>query len=476
MEKERNAFIRGEKDAEGNVICSGAVANGVSEEIATEIFDTMSAFASYAFNKSHATAYAYLSYRTAYLKCHYPCQYLASLLTSVLGNMAKTAVYIEEAKNSYHIDVLSPDINESFEKYSVVRHKGKNAIRFGLLGIKNLGIAFLSSLITERNRGGAFTSFTDFISRMSAYDINKRQIEALIKSGACDSLGIKRSVLLGNYESIVDIYLRRKRSQNEGQMDMFSALSEAPESNDEYAYTDAEELSKKELLAQEKESTGMYFSGHPSDEYSAMSEKLGAVPISELVFSEDEESDEKKYADGDKVTVAGLVTGKVNKQTRAGAPMAFVTLEDRFGEIEVVIFPKILEKHRALLSEGSAIAVTGSVSETEETAKLIADVIVPLSNRVGDNPLPKAEAANPSAEAGKARKPKTIYLRLPSLDGEIFEKIKAVLDIFIGETPVMLYGEYEKKYIKRVGAGADIQPNMLALLKKLIGEENVVIK
>ena len=479
MEKERNAFIHGEKDAEGNVICSGAVANGVSEEVATEIFDTMSAFASYAFNKSHATAYAYLSYRTAYLKCHYPCEYLASLLTSVLGNMAKTAVYIEEAKNSYHIDVLSPDINESFEKYSVVRHKGKNAIRFGLLGVKNLGIAFLSDVIGERNKNGAYKSFTDFISRMSAYDINKRQIEALIKSGACDSFGIKRSVLLGDYENIVDIYLRRKKSENDGQMDMFSSFADAPEDEPEYVYTDREELSGKELLAQERESTGMYFSGHPSDEYSAMAEKLGAVPIGEITFGADDDTEEKRFRDGDRVTVAGTVTEKVNKQTRAGAPMAFVKVEDRFGEIEVIVFPKILEKHRALLAQGSAIAVTGSVSETENAApKLVADVIIPLSNRTSaaTAELTQAEKTTGTVSPQKAKKPKTIYLRLPSLEGAVFEKIKAVLDIFIGETPVVLYGETEKKYIKRVGAGADIQPNMLALLKKLLGEENVVIK
>ena len=477
MEKERNAFIHGEKDADGNVICAGAVANGVSEAVATEIFDTMSAFASYAFNKSHATAYAYLSFRTAYLKCHYPCEYLASLLTSVLGNTAKTAVYIEEAKNSYHIDVLSPDINESFEKYSVVRHNGKNAIRFGLLGVKNLGISFLSDVIGERNKNGAYTSFTDFISRMSGYDINKRQIESLIKSGACDSLGIKRSVLLGDYENIVDIYLRRKRSESDGQIDMFSAFSDA--SGEEYVYTDREEFSGRELLAQERESTGMYFSGHPSDEYSAMAEKLGAVPIGEVIFGADDDSEEKKFRDGDRVTVAGTVTERVGKKTRSGAAMAFVRIEDRFGEIEAIVFPKILEKSSAFLTEGSAVAMIGTVSETENAApKLICDIVIPLSNRITTEEAEPVQAEKKEESIGSKNpdKPKTIYLRLPSLEGEIFEKIKSVLDIFTGEMPVMLYGEAEKKYIKRVGAGVDLQPNMLALLKKLLGEENIVIK
>lgn len=472
MEKERHAFIYGEKDSDGNVICTGAVANGVAEDVATEIFDTMSAFASYAFNKSHATAYAYLSYRTAYLKCHYPCQYLASLLTSVLGNMTKTASYIAEAQKSYRIEVLSPDINESFEKYSVVNHNGKSAIRFGLLGIKNVGLSFLSDVIGERNKNGAFASFTDFISRMSNYDINKRQIEALIKSGACDSFGIKRSVLLGDYENITDIYLRRKKSADDGQIDMFSTLDEAVVTESEYKYTDRPELTKKELLSQERESTGMYFSGHPSDEYSAVAERLGAVPIGELLKSEDDdERNESKYSDGDKVTVAGTVTGRTNKQTRTGVPMAFITLEDRYGEIEIIIFPKVLEKYRALLTEGVAIAVFGTVSESEDAnTKVIAETITSLLSAGSDVKMSE------TPKAAESDKPKTLYLRLPALNGVLFDRIKAVLDIFIGSTPVMLYGSSEKKYIKRVGAGADIQPNMLVLLKKLLGEENVVIK
>ena len=268
-----------------------------------------------------------------------------------------------------------------------------------------------------------------------------------------------------------------KRSESDGQIDMFSAFSDA--SGEEYVYTDREEFSGRELLAQERESTGMYFSGHPSDEYSAMAEKLGAVPIGEVIFGADDDSEEKKFRDGDRVTVAGTVTERVGKKTRSGAAMAFVRIEDRFGEIEAIVFPKILEKSSAFLTEGSAVAMIGTVSETENAApKLICDIVIPLSNRITTEEAEPVQAEKKEESIGSKNpdKPKTIYLRLPSLEGEIFEKIKSVLDIFTGEMPVMLYGEAEKKYIKRVGAGVDLQPNMLALLKKLLGEENIVIK
>ena len=295
MEKARTAFVYGEKDENGNVTCEGAVARGTSEADANEIFDTMSSFAKYAFNKSHATAYAYTAYRTAYLKCHYPSEYLASLLTSVLGNVTKTVEYIEEAK-SYRISVLSPDINESEKLYSVVTDKnGKKAIRYGLLGVKNVGANILDAAIEER-KNGRFTSFVDFVSRMCSHELNKRQIEGLIKSGAFDSLGTKRSMLLAEYENVLDIFARKKSSQAEGQLDLFSAgLFEGAEIEPpslEYEFNEREELPLRERLKQEKESTGMYFSGHPLDEYAAHIEALGAESrISDILLSFDEEAE-----------------------------------------------------------------------------------------------------------------------------------------------------------------------------------------
>ncbi|MBR5187720.1 MAG: DNA polymerase III subunit alpha, partial [Clostridia bacterium] len=359
MENERHAFIFGEKDANGNEVCKGAVANGISEENANEIFDTMSSFAAYAFNKSHATAYAYISYRTAYLKAHYPCEYLASLLTSVLGNMSKTAIYIDQAQKM-KIRVLGPDINESRDFYSVIKQDGKYAIRFGLLGIKNVGRNFLLEVMQER-LSGKFTSFENFISRMSNREMNKRQVESLIKSGAFDSLGTKRSALLSEYERIIDIYVKKNRGKVEGQFDLFtignfSMEDDYPETD--YAYPDLPELSTKERLYQEKESMGMYFSGHPFDDFKPHAKALGALEsIGELLSSFEEEN--TPFKDRDTVILAGMITARANKQTRTGAPMAFLNLEDRFGEVELVVFPKILEKYTYLLSPDTPIVAIG---------------------------------------------------------------------------------------------------------------------
>lgn len=467
MEKERSAFIFGDRDESGNVICQGAVARGVPEDTASGIFDTMSSFASYAFNKSHATAYAYLSYRTAYLKCHYPCEYLASLLTSVLGNVGKTAAYISEAQKN-RIEVLGPDVNESGEKYGVVTQNGRKAIRFGLLGIKNVGVAMLGVLIKERDEGGEFRSFPDLVKRLSTRELNKRQLEALIKSGACDGLGTPRSALLAEYENIADIYQRRAKSELEGQMDMFS-LSEEPD--DEYIFPDMPELSVKDRLRQERESTGMYFSGHPSDEFAARAEALGAVPTGDLTASADDD-EEARYSDGDNVTVAGSITSVTAKQTRGGAKMAFVTLEDRYGEIEIVVFPKILEKCGVYLREDAAIAVSGKLSAEEDSApKIIAEKLITLSGNASERIMKSAERLPPP----EPEKPKTLYLRVPSSDCAEVKRITALLSIFPGETPVVLYDGSQKKYAKSTG-GAEIMPNMLLLMKTILGEENVVIK
>lgn len=466
MEKERNAFIFGEKDENGKLICEGAVANGVSEENAIKIFDDMASFASYAFAKGHATAYAYLSYRTAYLKCHYPCEYLSSLLTSVLGNIGKTALYITEAQK-YRIEVMGPDINESAEKYGVVEHNGKKAIRFGLLGVKNVGLTFLREVISERNSGGAFTSFIDFIHRMSTRELNKRQIEALIKSGACNSFVTPRSELLAEYENIVDVYIRRAKREADGQIDMFSIVET---DSDVYEYRELPELSVKERLKQEKEATGMYFSGHPSDEYAAVSESLGAIPTGDILAAFDDDYDgEAIYSDGQTVTVAGSISSRVNKQTRTGTPMAFITLEDRFGEIEIVVFPKILEKYREYLTEDSAVAVTGSISETEDDEpKIIADKIYSL---VGGK-----EPERSITDKKVSEKPKTLYLKLPSTDEEAFERVTALLSIFTGPVPVVIYDSAAKKYIKRTDGGAELAFHMVEQLKNILGDDSVVIK
>lgn len=488
MENARQAFIYGETDENGNELCHGAVKAGISEAVATEIFDTMSSFAAYAFNKSHATAYAYTSYRTAYLKAHYPCEYLASLLTSVLGNMTKTAIYVEQAQKM-KIAVLGPDINESRETYSVVEVGGKRAIRFGLLGIKNVGKNFLEEVTSER-RSGKFTSFENFVSRMSGRELNKRQVESLIKSGAFDSLGTTRAALLSEYEKIIDIYVKKNRGKIEGQFDLFSignfgAEDDYPETD--YTYPDLPELSTKERLYQEKESMGMYFSGHPFDDYKPHAKALGAIAsIGDLLSELEEETD--TYCDHDTITVAGLVTLRTNKQTRAGAPMAFVTIEDRFGELELVVFPKVLEKHTYFLSPDAPIAAVGELSLSEDSAPklLVSDIAVLQTDFSGEaEPLQKprypksepkkAETPTPKPSVQTApQKPKTLYLKVPSVESEECRRVCSLLEIFEGQTPVIFYDVSTKKYVKAVGRSVELLPNMYRLLQQILGESGVV--
>ena len=485
MEAERHAFIFGEKDENGNEICHGAIAAGLSEQLASEIFATTSSSAAYAFTKSHATAYAYTSFRTAYLKAHYPCEYLASLLTSVLGNMTKTAVYADQAQKM-KIAVLGPDINESQETYSVVVQNGKKAIRFGLLGIKNVGRSFLTEVVGERDTG-RFTSFENFISRMSGRELNKRQVESLIKSGAFDSLGTSRAALLSEYEKIIDIYTKKSRSRLEGQFDLFTIGNAAPEDEpqENYRYPDMPELPLKERLYQEKESMGMYFSGHPFDEYEKHATLLGAVPISDILTSF-EEGEEQIYHDKETVTVAGILTARTNKQTRQGASMAFLRLEDRLAEIELVVFPKILEKYSYFLTPGVPVAVLGEISASEDAAPklLVSKMEMLLANLGEDSVTPlreRRDAAHPAPpshplSAKGVGKPQTLYLRVENQGGHLFGRVQSLLDIFVGAIPVVFYISDEKKYIRAVGRGADIQPNMMKLLKKLLGDDSVVLK
>ncbi len=472
MEASRHAFLFGETDENGNKTCHGALAIGISEAVATEIFDTMSSFAAYAFNKSHATAYAYTSYRTAYLKAHYPCEYLASLLTSVLGNMGKTAVYVEQAQKM-RIAVLGPDINESLDTYTVTTANGKKAIRFGLLGIKNVGRNFLQEVVRERATG-KFTSFESFISRMSTRELNKRQVESLIKSGAFDALGTDRAALLIEYEKIIDIYVKKQRSRESGQMDLFSmgnAVIEDSYPETAYPYPKMDPLPVRERLRQEKESMGMYFSGHPMDDYRAHAAVLRAVSIGEILAFEEEEN--ASFTDHQRLTVAGIITERVNKQTRAGAAMAFVTLEDRAGEMELVVFPKVLEKYSYFLTPDVPIAAYGELSLTEDAPpKLLVNRIDLL--QANDTPEQKAAPVEPKKEAPSA--PKTLYLKVASLECDLCRRAMSLIEIFEGTTRVVLYNAETKKYVKAVGRDTSIQPVMFAYLKTLLGNDAVVLK
>lgn len=499
MEKEHEAFIYGEKDAEGRTVCTGALATGLSLEDAEEIFADMADFAKYAFNKSHATAYAYLSYRTAYLKAHYPCEYFASLISSVSDNITKSASYIEEARKM-KIEVLGPDINESRKTYHVTHGENGKSVRFGLLGIKNVGDAFLSRVIAERGENGAFTSFVDFAKRMSAYELNKRQVEALIGSGAFDGLGVPRSALHAEYENIIDIYLRRAREQNADQMDLFTlgniSAKETFGDADKYNFPDIAEYSVKEKLRQEKEFTGMYFSGHPLDDYAEAMEDILPMPIGAILASFEEEgegtADESviAFADKQRVKLCGIISSKTVKTTKNGASMAFITIEDKTGEIELVVFPKIFAESSHILMKDTAICLRGEISAEEGKApKILVSGVNLISEglpeeaaarrRAGSAPLPSTPppTERERVETGIPEAPKEhkLYLKVQNKENDTFKKVMSIISIFEGRTPVIIYSEKEKKY-EKYSKGIDVRPNMLAYLRTLLGDGGVVLK
>ncbi|MBE6534700.1 MAG: DNA polymerase III subunit alpha, partial [Ruminococcaceae bacterium] len=362
MSKKKTSAMQAEREA----FIDGCKSNGVPVNAAEEIFEEMLGFAKYAFNKSHATAYGIISYRTAYLKAHYPAEYFTALLTSVLDNASKVREYIADASR-FGVKVLPPDINFSGETFT---SDGKN-IRFGLLAIKNVGRNFASAVIKMRS-AKKFLSFDEFISRMIDFDLNKRTVESLIKCGAFDSLGVPRSALIMCFEKIIESEHDRSRNNIAGQMDLFSQSSGLNE-RIKYEYPLVDEYSAKELLQLEKESSGMYFSGHIIDSYSKHLETIVPDKISEIIesFTEDEMGSEEKYLDKSQVKIAGIITSKRTKITKNGGVMAFLTVEDRYADIEVVVFAKHYDKLSSLLLEEAVVAISGNISVEEGDAPKI---------------------------------------------------------------------------------------------------------
>lgn len=449
MEQERTYFIHGKTAEDGTVEIEGAVRRGVPEQIASEIFDEMTAFASYAFNKSHAAAYAVVAYRTAYLKAHYPCEYMAALLTSILDTPGKVSEYIAECQR-LGIRVLPPDINTSGVGFTVE----DGNIRFGLVAIKNIGYGVIEAVIAERETGGPFAGFYDFLIRVADKEINKKAVEALIVAGAFDSFGRYRSQLLAVYERALSEIQEDRRRNVEGQLDLFG-MAETAEKQ-ELIYPDIPEMTLKEKLTLEKAATGLYLSGHPLSEYRAQIEAANAAPISEILESFTEGS-VGTVQDGDTVTIAGVILTKKNKNTRNDSLMAFVTLEDMSGSIEALVFPKVLTRYAPLLAEEAVVSMTGKVSAREgEEPKLICDAVAPL--------------------AGAAvKKPKKLYLRLRSADDPNLARVERVTAIFDGTTPLIYYFGDEKKY-SPAAAGVEVTAGMLARLNEILGADNVVFR
>ncbi|NLK40226.1 MAG: DNA polymerase III subunit alpha [Clostridiales bacterium] len=471
MEAEREAFIR------------GAVSRNMDVAEAVALFDEMAGFAKYAFNKSHAAAYAMISYRTAYLKRHYRVQYMAALLTSVLGNTEKVAEYMAECQRE-NVRVLPPDINTSRQTFTALG----NEIRFGLLALKNVGRHFVDEIIKERSNA-PFTSLEDFIERMAHRELNKRQVEALIKGGAFDGLGVYRSRMMAAYETLIDIITSRSHSNISGQLDLFSLVDGSAshiKTVSSFNYPEIDEYSLKEKLMLERECSGMYFSGHLLDDYSDHISSLDVDGIANILASFDESKETDAYADRQRVVVAGLITRRISKNTRNGATMAFLNLEDRFAEIEIIVFPKQLESFGDLLIPDNAVIIEGNISHREdEPPKILLSNVSTLltndefekqsfSNSGGKQNIAKPSGADKLTKKGDLKKQKRLYLRVPSIESKECKKALGIIQRFPGDITVFFYDVRTAKYIKITNTGVNCDGALLGELSALLGNENVV--
>ena len=457
IEKEREAFLHG--DPERNI--AGCVANGIPEETAQAIYQDIYDFANYAFNKAHAVSYAVVAYQTAWFKCHYTREYMAALLTSVLDNSDKVAGYISECRDC-GIALLPPDINRSADRFTVE----EGGIRFGLVAIKNIGRGFIQAVMREREQA-PFTSLYDFCDRMAGSDINKRAVENLIRSGAFDALGARRSQLIQVYESVMDAVADSRRQNLEGQMDFFSLAdgsSGGRKNVKEIPLPDIDEYTPEERMLMEKETTGLYLSGHPMDQYREAVRRLGAPTIGSILGDFAQEGGPTRFADDQRITICGIVTSSKTKTTRNNSLMAYVTVEDDTASIELLCFARVLESCGPYLKENQAVVVKGRLSVREEKAPQI----------LCDSAYPLSAAGAPAAEGQAAKAPdQVLYLKFPSLDHPSVRHMKLVFQMFPGNAAVkMVMADTRKVY----GTHASLHEALLQEARETLGEANVVVK
>ncbi|MFV0343970.1 MAG: DNA polymerase III subunit alpha [Anaerocolumna sp.] len=445
MEKERRNFVYGNEE-EGVL---GCISNGISEQVANHIFDEMTDFAKYAFNKSHAAAYAVVAYQTAYLKCYYPVEFMAALMTSVIDNPGKVAEYIFTCRQM-GIKILPPDINEGYATFSVI----DGAIRYGLSAIKGLGRLVIEAVVTERELNGVFTSLRDFADRLSGKEVNKRTVESFIKSGAFDSLKGTRKQLMMVYVQILDESAREKKRNLTGQMSLFDFVLDEEKEEYETVLPDVGEYTMEQKLALEKEVMGIYVSGHPLEAYGEVMKKNITNTTQDFVL--DEESLEVKVRDGVMAVIGGIITSKTVKITRTNSTMAFITLEDMVGAVEVIIFPKDYEKNKIHLNEDNKILIKGKVAvEEEKSAKLICQEIIPFDSV-----------------------PKEIWIKYPNKNifVEDEQKLYQILGQYDGEDRVSIYLEHEK-LIKQLPKSKNIKVDieLINRLNGIYGSSNIKV-
>ncbi len=447
IDAERVAFIHGD---EGRNI-PGCVKNGIPEATASAIYDEILDFASYAFNKAHAVAYAIVAYRTAYMKRHYPREYMAALLTSVLDSSSKVAEYIAECREM-RINLLPPDVNESDAYFTI---SGKN-IRFGLVAIKNIGEKFILQLMDERRENGPFKSLEDFCRRMSGKELNRRAIESLIRSGAFDSLGATRKSMMAVLDNVLEGIASDGRRNIEGQMDLFGGEEPALTA---IAMPQMEEYSRAELMAMERETTGLYLTGHPMDEYREAARSAGAVSIGAILSDFANEAGPERFSDEQYVTIAGIVASKRTRTTKNGTLMAYIQLEDDTGTIELLAFQRALDNGGGYVADNAAIIVRGRISvRDEKEPQIVVDSIRPMS-----------DAALPD---GSYAKPRKLWIRLAQNDARIMRRIELLQEMFPGNDRMIVYFADTGR---RLGADCVIMDSLVRELVEMVGAENVKV-
>ena len=448
MEAERHNFVYGNEE-EG---VKGCIANGISEETANKIYDEMISFAAYAFNKSHAAAYGMVTFQTAWLKCYHPVEFMASLLTSVKENTGKIVEYVMECRRM-EIDILPPDVNEGYSHFSVSDGK----IRYALSAIKGIGTGVINNIVQERERGGRFVSMQDFMRRLTSKEVNKSSIESFIKAGAFDSLGGNRRQKLQVYQSMLDFVNREKKDSMSGQLSLFDMGDEELEHANEVRYPDVSEMEKEELLSCEKEVLGIYISGHPLEDYIPLIRKNSTCISTDFIRNQDEDNvqQEEKVHHQERVVIGGMITAKTVKTTKTNRLMAYLTLEDMYGTVEILMFPDVYEKKKEKCREDARVFIRGRADMGgDRDGKIICQDIIPFEEL-----------------------PCELWLRLKNKE-EFFQKEQQIyekLSPYDGTDQIVVYLE-EEKQLKRLPAGRSVDARLVLREKLLDGIAETALK
>lgn len=486
MEEERQYFVYGKKDENGNVVIPGCIRNGVDEAVANQIYDEMISFASYAFNKSHAAAYGVVCMETGWLKRHYPVQFMAAIMNSVFGNAGKIAGYIQYCR-SRNVPILPPDVNASGWKFTVEHTTdGQLGILFGFGAVKNVGENAAEAIIRERQKG-PFRDIFDFCRRIDTGIVNKRVVESLIRAGAFDSMHANRPQMLAVYEGALDANIARRKQNVDGQLSLFDLAfgGEQPSITGDEQLPNIPDYPAGTRLAMEKEMTGVYITGHPLDDYR---EKLSKLTFSTADLLGLEENEDKGLSmDGMNVAMGGILVEAKGKATKKGAYMGFVTLEDLTGQIECLVFPKVYDVYQAMLTVDATVVLTGRLSIREEEApKLLVDSVTRLDEWQGAQetrhfaprtaPKKPAQHQTPPAQtltdAQLAKMAvKKLYLQLPRAQ---MSAAMAALALHPGSVPVYLHIPEEKMtlLVPKIN-WCDASEGCLNRMEQQLGKENV---